>query len=351
MRQLLILCFILCSTFGFAGGQPTASSSDSLVLIFGNKTRMVIHSTDKNGIQELAKYDLNRIIRDMGLKLDSTDNGNTLVMVDKNNSVRYLRDTVIVVTKKDGNVTVTIRESNNDRVGERQESKRSQDRVGKDDEDYTFRPNDYRRKNGWSRWSMFSVNVGLNLFTNAPGSNALADDQYQLRPIGSRFVSLAIGQRPVLARGRRAALSVYYGLEFAWNNFMFENDNTVRKGPAGVEFVPIGQEVQKSKLTAATIGIPLVPRVSFYNQSGKKVFHIGAGPYVNYRIDSYTKIKYENDEKDRFRSNYYLNDLRYGLMTHLGIGKTNFFVRYDLNPLFEEDRGPDLRALSFGITL
>jgi len=341
--KYLLTTLMLWSTMSWASIDKDKTNSDSLVVIFGNKTRLVIHSEDRKGIQELSRYDINKIVRDMGMKLDSTDK-NQIVVVDQNNTVRYLRDTVIVVTRKNGNVSVTIRESGKDGQTEREEVRRR--------ENYNNdRGRSRRYSNDWNRWSVSGIGLGLNTLVEQSTSPRYPSENYDLRPIGSRYISLAVGQMPTLARGRVASLKLYYGLELAWNNFMFEGNNTIRKEADGVAFPTIAQEVEKSKLTIATIGIPFVPRVTFYSEGGRKVFHLGVGPYVNYRIDSYAKVKFEDDDKDRSRSNYYLNDVRYGLMAHIGIAKTSFFVKYDLNPLFQENRGPDVRALSFGISL
>ena len=79
------------------------------------------------------------------------------------------------------------------------------------------------------------------------------------------------------------------------------------------------------------------------------MFHLGIGGFVGYRLDSYSKIKLQNNERERDHASFYLNNLRYGLVGHLGIVKTNLFVKYDLNPVFQADKGPNVRTLSFGI--
>jgi hypothetical protein len=129
---------------------------------------------------------------------------------------------------------------------------------------------------------------------------------------------------------------------------MFEGNNVAETTPNGVSFTDAGRDLQKTKLTICTIGIPVVPRVTFYNSSGRKLGHIGIGGFVNYRLDSYRKIKEADGSKDRRHSNFGLNSYRYGLMAHIGIRGVDFFVKYDLNPLFMPGKGPDVRTLSFG---
>lgn len=51
---------------------------------------------------------------------------------------------------------------------------------------------------------------------------------------------------PTIIRGKRASLKLYYGVEVAWNNFMFENDVIVEKTPGGVAFADAGRDLKKA---------------------------------------------------------------------------------------------------------
>jgi hypothetical protein len=54
---------------------------------------------------------------------------------------------------------------------------------------------------------------------------------------------------------------------------------------------------------------------------------------------------------DKDHDNFYLNNFRYGVRLQLGFRDTDLFFGYDLNSLFSEGKGPELHALSFGVTL
>jgi hypothetical protein len=311
----------------------TVVPTDSLVIRFANRTRLVIYAPDKAGIQALSSYDLNKIVREMGMKLDSLPDGKTAI---SQNGERYLKDTVLVITKQKDGVSITINDkddtsknsSNSDYQSERN---RAQDRRRRHDNvsvDYGF-------------------SIGLNNLIQQGANTGPAFPE--LSPIGSRYVALSIGAIPTLIRGQYVSLKLFYGVEVAWNNFMFEGNNIVTKGPTTVEFPDAGRDLSKSKLTICTLGIPVVPRLTFYNSNGRKVGHFGVGGYINYRLDSYRKIKETDGGTDRRHYDFYLNNYRYGLVAHIGVKSLNFFVKYDLNPLFMPEKGPDVRALSFGI--
>ncbi|OIN58906.1 outer membrane beta-barrel protein [Arsenicibacter rosenii] len=322
----------------------TPGKADSLVIQFANKTRIVVHAPDKAGIKALSNYDLNKVIRDMGAKLDSIPDGQEArITIEGANGQRYLRDTVIVITKEKGRISVTIK-ADKDTV-------RSTSPVTRENPKVTDSKAEKARKKATSLNSFTSFQLGLNTLLTESEMAAYPSNRYDLKPLGSRYFALGIGQRPTLIKGKKARLSLQYGIEVAWNNYSFENDVTIQKGTTQLQFVDIQEAVKRTKLTICNVQLPIVPRVSFYNESGKKILHIGVGAYVGYRVDSYTKIKFEDGSKKRDHDRYYTNDLRYGIMAQLGIVRTNLFVKYELNPVFQAGKGPDVRGLSFGVIL
>ncbi|QKZ15629.1 hypothetical protein HU175_01990 [Spirosoma sp. KUDC1026] len=317
-------------------------SADSLVIQFANRTRMVIYAPDKNGIKSLSAYDLNKIVRDMGMKLDTLPDGKTAVSLNEQEGEKYIKDTVLIVTRRKGDISVVIRDS----------EKVDTDSVKHKAEYQKATSNRQRsRKSDRQRVSFEGLGIGLTNLVQRSSLPAYPEDSYKLKPIGSRYIALAFGSMPTIAGGKHVSLKLYYGLEVAWNNFMFEENVIPEKTPAGIVFTPAGRELSKSKLTVCTLGIPIVPRLTFYNDNGRKLGHFGVGVYGNYRLDSYRKIKEEDGGVDRRHSDFGLKDLRYGLIAHIGIRRTGFFVKYDLSPLFEPGQGPDVRAISFGLSL
>ncbi|GAB3687884.1 hypothetical protein GCM10027592_02030 [Spirosoma flavus] len=341
MNTLLrVVIATLISTATWNAHAKSLSPTDSLVIRFANRTRLVIYAPDKAGIQALSNYDLNKIVREMGMKLDSVQGGQTAI---SQGGDRFLKDTVLVV-KTDNGTTIVTNTKTETASTERSESDRQRDRDREEEERR-------RRKRHESRGLDIGASFGLNSFIQQSTNPAFPETDYDLSPLGSRYVALSVGATPTLIPGRYTTLKLYYGVEVAWNNFMFEGNNIAVKGPTTVEFPDAGRELQKSKLTICTIGLPVVPRLTFYNSSGRKVGHFGVGGYINYRLDSYRKIKVDDGSTDRRHFDFYLNNYRYGLMAQIGIRSFDFFVKYDLSPLFQPGKGPDVRALSFGIGL
>ena len=340
LHQVATAALFFLTTWGAQAALP--SPTDSLVIRFANRTRLVIYAPDKAGIQALSNYDLNKIVREMGMQLDSLPDGKTAISRD---GEPYLKDTILVVTKKKNDVTIVIKGS--DKTNADSTKKRRDDTDSDNNSDRDYQQSRRQKRGGWN--FDYGLSIGLNNFIQQSQLPAYPEGSYNLRPWGSRYVALTVGAMPTLVRGKSASLKLYYGLEVAWNNFMFDDNVIAEKTPAGVAFTNAGRTLQKSKLTVCTIGLPVVPRVTFYNSSGRKVGHLGVGAYINYRVDSYRKIKEADGNKDRRHSDFDLNPYRYGLIAQIGIKGLNFFTKYDLSPLFMPGKGPDVRTLSFGI--
>jgi hypothetical protein len=210
----------------------------------------------------------------------------------------------------------------------------------------------------------FNVYIGLNGLTGNMPENVIAvypspylNSDKELKPLGSRFVSLDFTSAATIARGKKSAFKLGYGFAFDWYNFMFDHNRVVNKTNSATNFQPMldaqQNEIQlnKNKLTASYISLPIVPHVVFSKQSAIKM--IGLGGYVSYRLDSWTKtIEEKTDNLTRNSSNFNLNQVRYGVKAEVALKHVGeLFFNYDLTPLFEKNYGPQLTAFSFGFKL
>lgn len=360
MKPLIISLLGILATTTFVQAIDR-ENRDSIIVNFGDKTKIVIYAEKKEDFQRLLRYDLNALLRDLGAKIDTVSkNGETRVSFDQD-ARKYQKDTTIRIVngKEENYVRIGVKgihiKDGSDEVHINTKGVQVKDgdqevnigNVHRDD-DSTYYANRTKNK-GWRlKSSDFMVSLGLNSYVGAGGQSVSGSD-YDLRPFGSRFVSLAFNKRLTLARGEKAAFRLKSGFEFSWYNFMFDGNNVATKGPSRVEFPESTRSLDKSKLTVSYLNIPLMPYVSFRNGA---ITHIGAGGYAGYRLGSHTKVKYAEGGKDHVKGNYYLNDFRYGLMAEIGFRNApDFFFQYDFNELFVKGKGPQLNAISFGIRL
>ena len=245
-----------------------------------------------------------------------------------------------------GNKNVRIQVSATDENG-----KTTVTKVGAED------PKKLAKKNKpW--YNQFNIDLGFNAFTGTEKeyknpTNAEVVD-YDLKPVGSRYVSLnwVTGSR---IGGANSPVRIQSGLEFNFNNFMFDNNVRIANENNQVVFYKDEElNLDKSKLTATYVTVPLMMGLNFKNAKGKDGFSVMAGGYAGYRIGSHTKIKYADEEgdtkKDKARGSYNLQDYQYGLSASIGYRGFNLFTKYNLSELFKENRGPQAQVLSFGIS-
>lgn len=191
----------------------------------------------------------------------------------------------------------------------------------------------------------FDINFGLNNYLQ--NGKIPSGEQYGLSPLGSRYFSLRLMQGWRFNNKYRVAV----GAEIAWNNYMFDEDVMARSSSTGVEFISNSAlglpPFAKSKMTTTFLNIPVIFRARI-----TKGLVAGVGGYAGYRVYSYRKIEYGDNNKsvkERNRDDFNLNDIQYGLRGELGFKNVDIFCNYNLSPLFKSGQGPQLTPFSFGI--
>jgi hypothetical protein len=85
--------------------------------------------------------------------------------------------------------------------------------------------------------------------------------------------------------------------------------------------------------------------------------HVAAGMRVGYLFESHTKVNYNeggNSITNKDKQDHGLNAFRYAAYGKLGIGSFSFFGYYNLNPMFQANKGPSqtqISTLTLGISL
>jgi hypothetical protein len=195
------------------------------------------------------------------------------------------------------------------------------------------------------------------------GFNALVNEDYtgyDLEFMDNEILlsydfNLNIFQKSFGLQRNRNNLGIVTGLGFQMQDYRLNDTVTIGKDNNGViqpEVFHLGEQ-QKSKLTIFSVMVPFLIEYQIPINNYKNRLYFSGGMYFAYRIGSYTKIKYRTDhsEKLKITGNYALNDFRYGIMFRTGYRWINLFAMYELTPLFEENLGPAMNPVTFGITL
>lgn len=345
--------------------------ADTVIIELDNNTRIIIYTKDASGIKDLQNYDINTMLKDLSLSIDSSGSNTQQLVIEDENGERYLSDTTLVLDDSSNQVPDNTPKQVKIKLGTYRisgEVKKTWDEYEEDFEAWEDGPEfrtSTRMEEAPKSFGSFNIELGTNnYFENGDFPDAAP---YAVRPWGSWYTSLGWTRTSAVA----GPLFIEWGTNFSWYNFKFDNEQiTLQKGPDMVEFIALPSEIngKKSKLTVSHINFSFVPLFDFsrgtrkvksleggglkienYKQQG---FRAGLGVYGGYRLGSHTKVKFQengNTEKARDHDNYFLANWRYGLRLRIGVNGLDLFANYDLNELFNNERGPELNAFTFGI--
>ena len=77
-------------------------------------------------------------------------------------------------------------------------------------------------------------------------------------------------------------------------------------------------------------------------------FFLAAGVTAGLRVDTWTKIKFEDKSNEKRHGDYYVNPLKLDATFRAGGDDMGFFASFDLVPLFDT---PTSHTLCFGFSL
>jgi hypothetical protein len=143
------------------------------------------------------------------------------------------------------------------------------------------------------------------------------------------------------------------GLGLNWNNYRFDGNNNIVKGPNGVieELDPL-LNLDKSKLATLFLTIPFLLEIQIPVNSNH--FSIAAGPIGAIKLSSHSKMVFEDGHTVKSWGDFSLNMLRCGATARVGYGNFQLFGTYYKTPLFQKGKGPggyDLYPFEIGIAL
>jgi hypothetical protein len=365
---LLVTAIIMAAATGVSakGGQTVTerfNNQDTIIVRMANGAKMVLYLQNKEQLKAFENYSLDSLMRVLNRyvdQVDSLDANNkqlkgqeTKVVIGKDGKTAETVTITVQETGKDGKVTKEkheIRINRNIKVDVEIEEQNGNTKVnvttpGKSDTTKVKKEKPYK-----STKSNFDIDLGLNNFVNR-NSQEVPD----LKPLGSRYVSLNWHLNSQVG-GRKSPLYLVSGLEFAFNNYMFDRNYIIEEDVNDVTFFRRDMETNydKAKLTHSSVNVPLMPMLKFKRHNGKEGFKLGAGPFVGYRLGAHSKFKFEDagrTQKEKIRSSYNLTDFQYGLTGTIGYGNLDLFVKYNMNDLFKDNRGPDANVISFGFRL
>ena len=341
MKNIITISIIVC--MGLTTLYAQTNPPDSVVINVGHASKITVVIRDKKDLETLKSYNFQSLMNDLITKLETKDTASAMKP-----SQSYLNDS-------NGSNPVTIKKD------EDENWKKTESLESADQKDGDVITKDIKMYRG-TRHSL-SFDFGTNNYLTKGSFPDASTDLYATRPWGSWYAAINSVYRTRLSR----VFFFEWGFGGSMYNFKFQNDAvTVSSDPSTVNFTVDsrpGVDFIKSKLSVTYLNASFIPVIDFGGNSRKPVlfdgrrsdsFRVGFGPYAGYRIDSYSRKVFENEDgdkrKERDHDTFHLNNFRYGLRLQLGFKDTDLFFNYDLNSLFAQNKGPDLNAFSFGIS-
>ncbi|SNC62880.1 Outer membrane protein beta-barrel domain-containing protein [Hymenobacter gelipurpurascens] len=357
-----------------ASARPATHLDDTIIVKLPNQSTMTLFVKNKAQLREMRNYKLDSLIllldgyitqAEAAGKTSKSDQVTMEFYPAKDQPGKNVPEQIRITVRSEDGKTNTKTMSRTDVVMGRVFGVTVYDKAdGKDDDHVSVRisstPDSVKQAQRKAKQeeranravhTSFDVDLGLNTLVNK--SVGVGENAPDLRPVGSRYLSLNYHYN-IRVGSKESPFHIITGPELAFNNFMLDKNYRFVDDNDVTTIVADARNLEKSKLTMTTLNIPLMASLQFKGKNDHDGFHIGAGGFAGYRLGSHTKLKYEEEgrtRKDKDRGSYNLSDFQYGLQGNIGIRGLDLFMKYNLNDVFKDNRGPQAQALSFGITL
>ncbi len=204
-------------------------------------------------------------------------------------------------------------------------------------------------------YSDFVMAIGFN--NSLIEGQSLSDSPYKVG--GSRFFEIGWAWRTRVFR-KSNFLRLNYGFSFQFNGLKPKDNQYFVLNGDQTELQDFAFALDKSKLRVDNLVFPI--HFEFGPSKVKKTdekirydidnqFRFGFGGYGGFNMGVRQKLKYKIDGarvKDKLNRDYNVSNLVYGLSAYAGVGGTLLYIKYDLNPLFE-DALVEQRNISLGL--
>ncbi|SDE89899.1 hypothetical protein SAMN05421636_108228 [Pricia antarctica] len=174
---------------------------------------------------------------------------------------------------------------------------------------------------------------------------SLNDSPYKIG--GSRFFEIGWAWNTRIFKNSNA-LRLHYGASFQFNGLKPQGNQYFVVNDGQPELEEFAFDLKKSKLRMDNLVFPVHFEFgpSKLRQNDDTIryfidnqFRFGIGAYGGFNLGTRQKLKYEIDGdnvKDKLKRDYNTTNLVYGLSAYAGFDSILLYVKYDLNPIFQD---------------
>lgn len=198
-----------------------------------------------------------------------------------------------------------------------------------------------------TRWLMFDMGLNQFVFNDA----AVDYTPFELKTSKSfQFDLHVFRQRVSLYRNQ---YNIEYGFTLDFNRYELANPYVLQPG---TDFVIITDDTtgyKRNSINTSSMVLPLQFQYESNPRNRAKSFHVAVGAHVGVVLGFKNKLKSNAGDKSSVKSNFNINQLKYGLQAEIGYSYFTVYYKYGLSPFFAgtRDGGYEMSTMSFGIRL
>ena len=220
--------------------------------------------------------------------------------------------------------------------------------------DINFGPDDGEddHVNADLRFGMLDIGVSTYLYKGTDFTLPSELQFMEQRLIKSTNVNIALVRHRLPFAKKKMGFE--YGLTISSNKYFFEDDfRMIEDEDTFFDAVVFTEEkFKKNRLMANYLTLPINLNFRSNPEDLSNSLNIGVGAFGGFLMGSNHKIKGGDiSGKIKTKDNFNLNKLIAGVEGRIGYGPVNLYIQYAVTPMFQEDRGPDLHQLNFGISI
>ena len=278
------------------------------------------------------------------MPVENKENNQEKIVADTNELIKVVVGNEKVVVEDDsasvrirlGNREIIILDSLKNEKSRIEIKRIEEEHSCQDDENCAGNDRGSRRSNFKGHWA--GAELGFN--------NYVTSDKSMSLPSAVNYMSLHSGKSmnfninfSQLSIGLARHIGFITGLGLNWNNYIFDGNNNIKKGPDGIiEMLDPGELIKKSKFSTLYLNLPFIFEIQI--PAGYQRLNISAGPIGAIKIFSHSKMVFENNDKIKSNDDFSLNLLRYGVTTRIGYENFHVYGTYYMMPLFKDGKSP-----------
>jgi hypothetical protein len=211
------------------------------------------------------------------------------------------------------------------------------------------------RKKNWSgsfnaHWA--GLEVGMNTMYKTDYSLYAGEENpefFELNP--GKSLSWNLNFAEWAFKNERKTFGIVTGMGISFNDYAFELPITIEKENGFGKIIPVPLDnVKKSKLHVNYLTAPLMLEVKTPLRMGSSRLYLAGGVIGGLYLGSHTKYKLNNNNKEKIKSNYHINQWKYDITGRIGFGDFCVFANYSMTSLFKDGKGPEMHPLMIGIS-